>query len=355
MSISIALDLDIDPATGKRANTSRIGEVVEPSSWLAAFDFNDGDTSSTVKNGTFFQSTQALGTPAGQAEQGLDFTYAATEPNVDPGNSEIRFTHAQAPETWNFMRVWIPANFFHRGCLALTSETDVSAWQVGDIVTGVDGVSTGEFWGTNLGENQEQIIFLNFADNQGVNASWVGAVTNTTRGGTALVTKRSFENNNNKLFTKWCDDYSGLGFGPTVVWELSGDNTGGSQIGQQYSAGQQTGTGQHGGEQKYAQNVIVYPDDCGTWMEFIFHVKMATARGADNGVIEVYQKKEGETGFTLLISETDADIGPAVEDVEFTQFAQGYFIGYSNSGYDVETSFYVSQFRHTTTLPEELA
>lgn len=350
MSISIALDLEIDPATGKRANTSRIGEVVEPSSWLAAFDFNGGDTSSTVKNGVLFQSTQALGTPAGQTEQGLDFTYPATTPDVDPGNSEIRFTHDQAPETWNFMRVWIPENFFHRGCVALNVTGDISAWQIGDTITGVDEVSQGELWSIGSG-----VIFLNFADNAFTNAVWVGTITNSTRGGTVLCTQRSFENNNNKLFTKWCDDYSGSGFGPTVVWELSGDNTGGSQIGQQYSAGQETGTGQHGGEQKYAQNVIVYPDDCGTWMEFIFHVKMATARGADNGIIEVYQKKEGETGFTLLISETDADIGPAAEDVEFTQFAQGYFIGYSNSGYDEETSFYVSQFRHTTTLPEELA
>lgn len=350
MSISIDLDLDVDPATGLRANASRIGQIVTPSSWLAAFDFNNGDTSTTVKNGTFFQSTQALGTPVGQTEQGLDFTYPATTPDVDPGNSEIRFTHTQAPETWNFMRVWIPENFFHRGCVALNVTGDISAWQVGDIITGVDTVSQGELWSIGSG-----VIFLNFADNPFTNAVWVGAIVNATRGGVATCTQRSFENNNNKLLTKWCDDYSGSGAGPTVVWEFSGDNTGGAQLGQQYSAGQFTGTGNHGRAQLYAQNFINYPEDCGTWMELIFHVKMSSARGVRDGVISVYQKKQGATGFTQIITQSEADIGSPVEDVQFTQFAQGYFIGYSNSGYDEETSFYVSQFRHTTTLPEELA
>lgn len=350
MSISISLDLPIDPATGKRANTSRFQDVVQPSSWLAAFDFNDGDTSSTVKNGTFFQSTQALGTPAGQTEQGLDFTYPATTPDADPGNSEIRFTHEQAPEAWNFMRVWIPENFFHRACVALDVGDDVSSWQIGDTIIGADGESQGELW-----HKGEGVIFLNFADNQFINDAWLGTITNSTRGGTATCTNRSFENNNNKIFTKWCDDYSGSGAGPTIVWEFSGDNTGGSQLGQQYSAGQYTGTGAHGREQIYAQNFINYPEDCGTWMELIFHVKMSSARGVRDGVISVYQKKQGESDFTRILTQSEADIGSPVEDVEFTQFAQGYFIGYSNSGYDEETSFYVSQFRHTTTMPEELA
>lgn len=320
-----------------------------PTAWLSQFNFNEGDTSSDTKNGLFFQSTQQLGTPSGQTEQGLDFTYLPTTPDLDPGNSEIRFTHAQAPETWNKMRVWIPENFFHRGCVAIDVTGDISSWQVGDTVQGVDGTSTGELWYKSGGT-----IFLNFADNAFTNAVWVGSITNTTRSETRTSTSRSFENNNNKLFTKWVDEYSGSGAGPTIVWEFSGDNTGGSQLGQQYSAGQYTGTGAHGNPQIYAQNFISYPEDCGTWMELIFHVKMSSARGVSDGVIEVYQKKEGASEFSLILSQSDADIGSPVEDVEFTQFAQGYFIGYSNSGYDETTSFYVSEFWHTTTLPEEL-
>lgn len=328
------------------ASESRKGPA--PTAWLSQFNFNQGDTSEDTKNGMFFQSVQGLGTPAGQTEQGLEFTYAATPPNEDPGNSEIRFTHTEAPETWKKLRLWIPANFFLRACVAIDVTGDISTWEIGDIVVGTDSTSEGEIWYISGGT-----IFLNFADNPFTNEVWVGSIENITRTETRTSTNRSFENNNNKLFTQWVDDYSGAGAGPTIVWEFSGDNTGGAQLGQQYSAGEYTGTGAHGRPQIYAQNFIT-SDDYGTWMELIFHVKMSSARGVRDGVIEVFQKKSGASDFTLILSEYDADIGAPVEPVAFTQLAQGYFIGYSNSGYDVETSFYVSEFWHSTELPEEL-
>lgn len=309
--------------------------------WIASFNFNAGDTSETTKGGLSFLSIQAIGTPSGETESGLDFTYPATTPDLDPPNSEIRFEHTEVNETWNLMRFYVPANFFLRGCVGMTVAGDITNWQVGDTVTGVDGTSTGELWAI-VGTK----VYLNFADNWWDNAVWNGSITNTTRAETRTSSERSFEANNNKLFAKWVDGYSNTGAGPTIVWEFSGDDTGGAQLGQQYSAGQYTVTGAHGEPQLYAQNFIRYPEDLGTWMEVMFHVKLASARGVNDGVIEVYLKREGEEDFTLFLQDTTADIAPPVEDVPVTGLANGYFIGYSNSGYDVDTSFYVSQFWH---------
>ena len=333
-----------DPETWKSTEAGG----VDPSEWLAKFEFNSGDTSASVKSGVSFQSAQALGTPAGQSEQGLDFSYQSTTPENDPPLTEIRFTHPAALETWQKIRVWVPANFYHRQCVGIGVSGDISSWVVGDTVRGVDGTSTGTLW-----YKAGSTIYLNLADNPYTNEVWIGSITNTTRSQARTSTSRSVEADNNKLFTKWCDGYSSFGSGPTIVWEFSSDGDGGSRIGQQYSAGQNTNTGAHGRAQIYASNFIT-PDDFGTWMEVIFHVKMSSARGVRNGVIGVYQKKSGASVFTKILEQTEADIGSPVEDVEYTQLAQGYFIGYSNSGYDVYTSFYVSQFWHSTQLPAEL-
>ncbi len=316
--------------------------------WLAQFNFNSGDTSTTVKSGVSFQSVQALGTPAGQSEQGLQFTYDATIPTDDPSNSEIRFTHPPAAETWQKIRLFIPANFFHRQITVVEVSGDISSWVSGDSIIGVDGSTA------TIHSKATNVVFLLFAENSYSNSSWVGSITNTTRSQTRTSTSRYVEADNNKLFTKWADDYSSSGAGPTIVWEFRASGDGGSILGQQYSAGAYTNTGAHGRDQIFANDLIT-PADFGAWMELIFHVKMSSARGVRDGVIGVYQKKSGASVFTKILEQTEADIGAPVEAVTPTQLSQGYFSGYSNSGYDVQTSLYVSQFWHSNTLPEELA
>ncbi len=291
--------------------------------WLAQFNFNSGDTSTTVKSGVSFQSVQALGTPAGQSEQGLQFTYDATIPTDDPSNSEIRFTHPPAAETWQKIRLFIPANFFHRQITVVEVSGDISSWVSGDSIIGVDGSTA------TIHSKATNVVFLLFAENSYSNSSWVGSITNTTRSQTRTSTSRYVEADNNKLFTKWADDYSSSGAGPTIVWEFRASGDGGSILGQQYSAGAYTNTGAHGRDQIFANDLIA-PADFGAWMELIFHVKMSSARGVRDGVIGVYQKKSGASVFTKILEQTEADIGAPVEAVTLVQYPLMPLFGGSN-------------------------
>src|SRR5690606_6191303 len=132
---------------------------------------------------------------------------------------------------------------------------------------------------------------------------------------------------NNKLFALWMDDYSAKGDGPSVVWEFWSDGKGGSQLAVHYSAGKYTITGSHLQHKPF----ISYPSDQGRWMQVMIHVKAASKRGSNDGVIETYRRWQDEASFTLLHRLTDADIasppgGP-------NGWKAGYLMGWSNPAY----------------------
>jgi hypothetical protein len=140
---------------------------------------------------------------------------------------------------------------------------------------------------------------------------------------------------NNKLLALWMDDYSSKGDGPSVVWEFWSDGKGGSQLAVHYSAGKYTITGSHLQHKPF----ISYPSDQGRWMQILVHVKEASSRGANDGVIETYRRWQDEASFTLLHRLTDADIAspPAGPD----GWRAGYLMGWSNPGYAKTTEWIV--------------
>ena len=140
---------------------------------------------------------------------------------------------------------------------------------------------------------------------------------------------------NNKLFALWMDDYSSKGDGPSVVWEFWSDGKGGSQLAVHYSAGKYTITGSHLQHKPF----ISYPADQGRWMQVLIHVKAASSRGSNDGIIDTYRRWQDEASFTLLHRLTDADI--ASPPAGPNGWKAGYIMGWSNPSYTKNTDWIV--------------
>ena len=69
-----------------------------------------------------------------------------------------------------------------------------------------------------------------------------------------------------------------------------------------------------------------------------------------NGVIQLWVRKEGEAEPTLLHDVRDANIAPPVEEPENDtlprSWANGYLLGWANSGYTERTVFRLSRYEY---------
>lgn len=68
--------------------------------------------------------------------------------------------------------------------------------------------------------------------------------------------------------------------------------------------------------------------DRGRWMEIILHVKAASARGANDGVVELWRRWDDESERTKMFEQFDADIAPPQGGPN--GWARGYIMGAAN-------------------------
>lgn len=149
---------------------------------------------------------------------------------------------------------------------------------------------------------------------------------------------------NNKLFALWMDEYSAKGAGPTVIWEFWNDGSDGSELAYHYSPGGYRAAGSHMQHKPF----ISYPTDQGRWMQIVMRVKAATAPGSNDGIIQTYRRWDGEGSFTLLHDDQAANIAaPASGPLGWKA---GYFMGWSNPGYDQATEWLMDDL-HMSNMP----
>lgn len=142
---------------------------------------------------------------------------------------------------------------------------------------------------------------------------------------------------NNKWLVAYTDDYERSGV--TVVLEYWPDGNGGSRIA--YRWVRDSGFSSHQGHAQF----IRIPEDRGTWIEFVFHVRLASAAARNDGVIQTWIRREGESDYIPLHDRTDA---PLYSSAQTGGFAQGYMMGWSNSGFAEETTFYVDDLEFSS-------
>lgn len=150
---------------------------------------------------------------------------------------------------------------------------------------------------------------------------------------------RDVSPSNNKLCAIYMDGYSSKGEGPTVIWNMWDDNAGGSRVAVHYAWGSNNTANSHVQHTPF----ITYPDDQGRSMQLAFRVVAASARGADDGIIELWRRWDDEGTRVRLHEMTDADIAPA-PDNPVQGWKQGKVLGWANSGFDNDTAMVVDDF-----------
>lgn len=84
-------------------------------------------------------------------------------------------------------------------------------------------------------------------------------------------------------------------------------------------------------------------DEYGTWVHYVFRVRVASGPQAGDGLFEIY------TDGTLTRAWYGKDIWPADGNPANAGYDRGYLLGYHNSGYDSTTVFYLTDFAVGTT------
>lgn len=140
-------------------------------------------------------------------------------------------------------------------------------------------------------------------------------------------THRSDGISNNKLFKLWADKYTGY----TVMtgigsYPLSGGN---SNFFTDYGTNQ---TGGNGNFDKDIDRVGLTNTLRGRWVKFQYHVKTASSANND-GVLQLWVDD------VLTINNTDMNLYPLNGVGNY--FRNGYFMGWSNSGFAQTTNTYV--------------
>lgn len=315
-----------------------------------SYDFSAGDAL-VNKGGWNFESTSwTLTAVPGGSGMGLPFAFPGVVPGVDDW-TEMRFSMPPTDQFWIHLRWHIPSNYLHRHDTYLNiAGAQTAGWQIGDTVQGTDGVSQG-----TISLVDSTGVYLRFAAKSSWNDVWIGNVSNITRSNMQLSTGRAQMAANNKLLAMWADDYSAHGFGSTIVWQTDLDwpnDTGSHEsiITVGYSVGGKTVTGAPA-----SGGVLIGPADVGKYMDIIFNARFSTSPGANDGIIRTFVRKQGESTYTMRHNITNAnmdkrsDVAPNLQ-----QWQAGYLMGWSNSGYDTETTFHLSQIEYFDSLPSEL-
>lgn len=238
-------------------------------------------------------------------------------------------------EFWLKYDLYVPENFHHRCPVALKLDQVAATFAIGDTVVKVQG-QQGRYtqvqndWGIVKHISYDTIYvdqlpdYHTFLDNHEDHKTLQNKRTNEV----AIVVKRLGYNQNNKLGVIWQGDYGSASSGNDVEFGLWYGNRGSSYL--SYYPAKDHGAWRAG------HTISEFPlfdkeNDLGKWMEIIIHLKIASESNND-GVIEVWKKGAEYINVKNL---------PNHSGLGFNYYERGYLLGWSNSGYEEETVFYI--------------
>ena len=148
----------------------------------------------------------------------------------------------------------------------------------------------------------------------------------------------------------WTDEYEADGV--SVVLEYWPDGKGGSVLAYRWIRDSDRKPGHQGHRQ-----FIRVPEDRGKWFEFVYHVRLASRLGVNDGIIQTWVRREDEAGYTQLHNRIDAPLHSNLQSTSGSPgLSDGYVMGWANSGFSEETTFYLDNltFSNESLLGEDL-
>lgn len=313
---------------------------------IVSYDFTAGDTGAPKQGFAFGNADWTIPTIPNTNIKGMNFIFDGVPPFEDRIVQQ-NFYFPPRDQFWFYFRLYIPPNFEHRSdtYLQVGSGAQAAGWQIGDVIAASDNTTTGTLSGYASDGIYVRNARLNNRDDL-----WTGTITNQTRSLTRNSTQRSTDSNNNKLLAIWTDGYSGAGLGSTVVWEFWAADLNatpyvpGSELCVHYSIGNFSGASAHEGCGRFITNA-----DRGHYIDIMVYVRFTTGPGANNGIITTWLRHEGQSTYSVMSNVTNANIdkrGSAGNPGQLVSWNQGYLMGHSNSGYDTDTTFYITKVEY---------
>ncbi|MFN7152226.1 MAG: fibronectin type III domain-containing protein [Acidovorax sp.] len=342
-------------AAGNLSRASTSATATTPGTQaIVDYDFSRGDTLA-AKNGWRFHSNWALSPVPGANAMGLPFTYQGTADGVYPNNAEMRFDMPAQSALWLRVRLHEPTNYVHRHNTSIdVANAAAAGWRVGDQLLAHDGVSKG-----TISSITPTSVFVRWAEKSAYdiwgNSSAIRTIRNTTNN-TALNSTRKSVWDGSKIMALWVDGYSQAGTGPTVILGLNSDWTFGSSKDPLLTAGYTATAGTSrtsvGG---ITGGKLFTAAHRGKYLDLAVHVRFSSQPRAKDGVIQTWVRYEGEAAYTLRHNIRNADMDRPLNLAGDRQLWQkGYLMGWSNVGFDEETTFHISKIEVFGQQPADL-
>lgn len=158
---------------------------------------------------------------------------------------------------------------------------------------------------------------------------WLRVPTNFTYG--------TGSRRNNKFFAIWMDNYETRGDGSTAWLSMEPYNNTSATLGFTYSNGKKTGA------EGFKQHTpFITTADRERWMQIVWHLKVESSDGANDGIIQTYRRWASESKFTKLHETLNAPL--RVPDFGPDGFVRGYILGWANAPYAQDTEWLLDDF-----------
>lgn len=153
---------------------------------------------------------------------------------------------------------------------------------------------------------------------------------------------------NQKWFALWTDTYAGSSE-PTIVFNIYDERNAWSddgKSGESYSTVTiSNATNMNSAHREKFPGFIRFPEDQGRWMHIVARYKIASSRGAEDGIVQWWRRWENEAEYTVLSDRSNLGIGTDTGPAGFTA---GYIFGWANGAYESDTEFLMDEFRVST-------
>lgn len=269
--------------------------------------------------------------------QGVRFRYKATDIDRD-STSEFRYTIYQPLEhSWEYLVFRQPVNFYHRESVLLIAPYTLSRneWLLGDKVITDKGIR-----GIVAKLDGERLFITDNEDRYDQNWGEGRTISNIRSGVSFNPIDSRGQPSNNKLSTQWQGQYSNAGM--TLETEAIPPGFGG-ELGVSYCRPTINRSASHGGigyiKNKINDNqkaICFDPADNGKVVEFVVERKRSAHIQDKTGGYRIWKRVEGEE-WALIFS----NMSLLVFDEVNNSFDKGYVMGWSNSGYNEQTDFYL--------------
>ena len=147
---------------------------------------------------------------------------------------------------------------------------------------------------------------------------------------------------NQKWNAVWTDDYSQHGDGPTEVFNMRPDGSGG---GSASTVSIVKATNMNSAHRESYPGFIKVPEDRGRWMHNVFYLKIASSPTADDGQVKWWRRWQGDDSFTTLANMESVGLWPNSGP---QGFSAGYIMGWANGAYAEDTEFLIDNFTIST-------